>query len=118
MAYYVVEYGIGPEPQGWGRVSPEIASAVIDGVLCNWDTRRLRDGTYSLRLVVADQHGNYYEAKTAVQVENPSTPPPSPTPQPTASITPTPTTPSTESPDVTPTPVSIVSQDLDTPPRR
>jgi len=117
MAYYVVEYGIGPDPQDWGRVSPEITSAVIDGVLCNWDTRRLGDGTYSLRLVVADRHGNLYQAITAVQVENPTpTPLPSPTPQPTATITPA-QTPSPELPSLTLTPVSIISQEVTLPQR-
>lgn len=92
MVHYVVEYGIGPEPQGWGQVSPKITSAVIDGVLCSWDTRSLPNDTYALRVVVADRQGNLYEARVVVQVQN-LPPTLEATMIPVASVTPSPTAP-------------------------
>ena len=92
MVHYVVEYGIGPEPQGWGQVSPKITSAVIDGVLCSWDTRSLPNDTYALRVVVADRQGNLYEARVVVQVQN-LPPTLEATVIPMASVTPSPTAP-------------------------
>jgi 1A family penicillin-binding protein len=98
MAHYVVEYGIGPDPQGWGHISPEVASAVKDGVLCVWDTRPFQDGTYSLRLVVSDLRGDTFEARAVVQVHNL---------QPGIAPTATPVEPPSRMPTVTPVPTAM-----------
>jgi hypothetical protein len=68
--YYVIEYGIGPNPIGWGALTARIASLVSDNILCRWDTATLPDGTYSLRVMVFNRQGKSFEAKTVVQIQN------------------------------------------------
>ena len=72
FSHYVVEYGVGPDPLGWGRLTPEIRSPIYDGVLCRWDTRTLRNRTYTVRVVVYDRLGHSREARATVEVHNPS----------------------------------------------
>ncbi len=75
LAHYVVEYGMGTNPLGWTPVSLKVTSPVQDGVLCHWDTWGLPGGTWSVRVVVSDHHGNRYEARTAVEIGHPSSNP-------------------------------------------
>ena len=110
FSHYVVEYGVGTSPLGWGAVSAPIGHMVDRGLLTRWDTRELDNGPYTLRLVVYDQHGNSVEARVLVEVANP-TPTPTRTPTvtptrtrtPTPTVTPTPTPTPTRTPTVTPT---------------
>ncbi|MFP3897286.1 MAG: transglycosylase domain-containing protein [Anaerolineales bacterium] len=96
FAYYMVERGWGTDPERWERITPEIKAPVVDGVLCRWDTRGLKNGTYTLRLVVVDGHGYRYRTREVATLENPT-----PTPSPTPTATPT------SSPTLTPTPTVV-----------
>jgi len=102
--HYVVEFGKGDSPSWWERISPEIQSPVYDTALCRWDTTRVEDGTYTLRVVVTDKRGNTYEARTVVDIRN-ATPTPTATETPTVTPTETatPTLMATETPTPTPT---------------
>ena len=68
FAYYVVEYGLGSNPQAWAAITPQIQSSVRNGVLCTWNTGALAAGTYTLRVVVVDQQGGRYEAQSVLEV--------------------------------------------------
>ncbi|HFD39116.1 MAG TPA: hypothetical protein ENJ31_04620, partial [Anaerolineae bacterium] len=102
--YYVVEYGEGRDPIGWGPVAGPVYTPVEDGLLAVWDVRPLADGDYTLRLVVYDAAGDSFEARTWVVVRNPTaTPTPSPTVAWTPTLTPTATLEPTWTPTLTPT---------------
>jgi 1A family penicillin-binding protein len=109
--HYVVEYGEGRDPIGWGHVSGPIYSPVDNGLLALWKVKRLDDRDYTLRVVVYDQAGNTFEARTWVWVQNPdpTSLPPTRTPIPT--WTPFPT----ETPWPTATPVPTLPAPTDTP---
>jgi 1A family penicillin-binding protein len=103
--HYIVEYGEGNAPIGWGAVAGPIYTPVDDGLLAVWDVRGLDNRDYTLRIVVFDKQGHSAEARTWVVVENI---PPTDTPTPTLTVTPTerpaPTeTPTLEPPTATPT---------------
>lgn len=112
---YVVEYGEGRDPLGWGLVAGPVYSPVDSGLLAQWDVRFLADGEYTLRIVVTDRSGNSAEARSWILVQNPTstwTPTPwatatpwvTPTPWPTATPFPTLTLPPTFTPWPTETP--------------
>ena len=84
--HYVVEYGEGQDPIGWGLVAGPVYAPVDSGLLAVWDVRRLANRDYTLRVVVYDHLGNGIEARTWVWVQNPT-----PTDTPTPTWTPTPT---------------------------
>lgn len=66
--YYKVEMGVGAQPAEWSFLFAN-QSPVVNGILGQWDTGPLPAGTYSLRLVVVDQTGNYPPpCQTVVQV--------------------------------------------------
>jgi hypothetical protein len=98
FSHYIVEYGIGPDPIGWGWVSGPHMAQVENGLLTHWDTSRLDNGSYSLKVTVFDHHGNSFDARVFVIVANPT-----PTPTPTPTNTPIPTTIPTNTPTPTPT---------------
>jgi 1A family penicillin-binding protein len=107
--HYVVEYGEGQDPIGWGLVAGPVYSPVDSGMLAVWDIRPLADRDYSLRVVVYDHLGHSIEARTWVWVQNPTptwTPTPSATPtlSPTLTATPTFTPKPTDTPWPTDTP--------------
>jgi len=94
--HYVVEYGEGRDPAGWGAVTGPVYTSVEGGILALWNVRYLFDRDYTLRVVVFDRWGNSAESRTWVQVQNPTptqtpTGTPSPTETPWATDTPTPT---------------------------
>jgi len=103
FSHFVVEYGIGPDPIGWGVVAGPRAEPVHNGLLARWRTRALENGLYSLRVVVFDHQGHSQEARVRVVVDNP---PPTPTFTPVPTQTPIPTVPPTptSTPTLTPTP--------------
>lgn len=98
---YLVEYGEGDDPLGWGSVAGPIYSPVDGGSLATWDARALPAGRYTLRVRAWDRSGHEVEARVRVNVE-PRLPTATPTLLPTAVTTPTPT--ATFVPPVTPTP--------------
>lgn len=106
---YLVEYGEGDDPQGWGYVAGPIYNPVDGGSLAAWDTRPLPAGRYTLRVHAWDRSGHAAEARVRVSVEPPlPTPtvivvPPKTTPIPTVGP-PTPTPGETPLPTVTATP--------------
>jgi len=89
--HYVVEYGIGPDPIGWGLVAGDRTAPVEQGSLADWDTRGLSNGVHSLRVVAYDNHGNGREARVRVVVDNFQPPTPIPTRAPTRTPMPPPT---------------------------
>lgn len=108
--YYKVEPG-----ENWVFIGEAHFEQVTNGLLGTWDTTSLPDGTYSLRLRVVRQDGNYDEAYVRNLVVANTAPTPTPTPfiPPTlplpAGPTPTPT------PEATPTPVLVEQPDIPTP---
>jgi 1A family penicillin-binding protein len=100
FSHYLVQYGVGTSPVGWGPVSAPIGNMVERGLLTQWDTTLLANGAYTLRLTVYDHRGNSVEARVFVDVANPTpTPTPTPTATPTATRTPT----ASSTPTATPT---------------
>ncbi|MFQ5812989.1 MAG: hypothetical protein ACE5I2_07355, partial [Anaerolineae bacterium] len=95
--HYEVQYGVGPDPIGWGWVSGPHLALVEDGLLTEWDTRGMGNGLKTLRVVAFDHQGHTAEARVRVVVTNPT-----PTPTLTPTVTPTPT--ETPTPTITPTP--------------
>jgi 1A family penicillin-binding protein len=111
FSHFVVEYGIGPDPIGWGIVAEPQAEPVQDGLLARWRTRMLENGVHSLRVVVFDHQGNSTESRVQVVVNNPppptSTPVPTETPMPTVHPTWTPAPMSTPTPTLGPRPTDV-----------
>jgi hypothetical protein len=103
--HYMVEYGEGQDPIGWGWVAGPVYEPVDSGLLAVWDVSSLADRDYALRVVVFDPLGNGFEARTWVVVQNPvltQTPLPTITPLPTWTLVPTAT--ATIAPTLTPVP--------------
>jgi len=108
FSFYKVEYSREPGAN-WVVIGETQPTQVRDGVLVQWDTRAVPDGSYSLRLSVVDVTGNYVEEivrqivvanATTVATETPTvtgTPPEALTAtaeaQPSATPTPAPPTP-------------------------
>ncbi|MGQ9554204.1 MAG: hypothetical protein ACUVWR_08845 [Anaerolineae bacterium] len=58
--FYKVEYAVEPGAN-WVVIGDIHQNQVQDGVLVQWDTRAVPDGSYSLRLSVVDETGNFIE---------------------------------------------------------
>ena len=102
--FYKIEYGSAAARGQWSIIGDVHPNQVSDGVLAVWDTLSVPDGTYSLRLQVVDNTGNYKEYNvTGIVVAN-TQPTPTPTATPTSTPTATPATPTSErTPMLTPT---------------
>ncbi len=59
--FYKVEFGVGPNPAQWAIIGSVHDRPVINGQLEVWDTTRLPDGVYTLRLQAVKRDGNYEE---------------------------------------------------------
>ncbi len=60
--FYVIEFA--PEPvtgDQWQTIGATHQTSVISGVLENWDTTQIPDGSYTIRLRTVRQDGNYTE---------------------------------------------------------
>ncbi len=71
--YYKIEVGPGtnPKDQEWVVVGQLRYSAVVNGVLESFNSTAYAPGTYTLRLVVVDQTGNYPEpCRVTIVVEH------------------------------------------------
>jgi len=100
FSHYYVDFGLGPDPEGWGVLQPATSTPVHDGVLGQLDLAPFGDGPMTLRVVVVDNVGHSSERRVTFYVQNPTeTPSPTPTAEPTA----TPPAPTTPAPSVTPT---------------
>jgi 1A family penicillin-binding protein len=112
FSYYVVEYGEGQDPIGWGPVAGPIYAPMDGGLLAVWDVSLLENRDYTLRVVVYDQGGNAFEARTSVWVHNLL---PTETPTATGTAAPTPTSTETPLPTWTPPLPSDTPLPTDTP---
>lgn len=118
--FYIVEYS--PEPLSgdqWQIVGSIGDESVIDGQLAVWNTTPIPDGSYTLRLRVVRQDGNYSEAFAQQVVVTNSQPTPTDTPEVELTLTlvpedtPIPTVTPT---DLPPTPTIVIEQPVvDTP---
>lgn len=111
--FYKVEYGIGPNPAQWALIGSLHESPVINGQLEVWDTTRLPDGVYSLRLQAVKQDGNYdefYVRQVVIANTRPTqTPTPEATPTPELIVTDTPPVKEEQAtPEVKASPTAIV----------
>ncbi len=79
FSHYYIEYGLGPDPQGWGSAQGPTGVPVHDGPLGQLDLSQLPNGQITIRLVVVDQAGHQAEQRVIFNVENPA-----PTPVPAA----------------------------------
>ena len=59
--FYKVEFGVGPNPAQWAIIGTLHDTPVINAQLEVWDTTKLPDGVYSLRLQAVKRDGNYDE---------------------------------------------------------
>jgi len=111
---YVVDWGIGYDPGGWGNVSGDVRSPVKEaGLLADWDTANVPNGEATLRITVFDKRGNSKEARVRVIIQHPVTD--TPVPLPTVTDTPVPPT-ATATPTDTPTfTPAFVATDTPTP---
>ncbi len=112
--YYTIEPG-----DNWVFIGEAHFEQVANGLLGTWDTTSVPDGTYSLRLRVVRQDGNYDEAyQRSIVVANAA---PAPTPTPTETVAPEelPTLPpaveATAPPEATPTPILVEQPEIPTP---
>jgi membrane peptidoglycan carboxypeptidase len=112
---YVVDWGIGNDPQGWGAVSGDVRTPVRDAsLLARWDTASVPNGEATLRLTVFDKRGGSKETRVHIFIQHPDTPTPVPSdtaepPTETATATPTATQEATATASATlPVPTEIV----------
>ena len=59
--FYKIEFGVGPNPADWAVIGSLRDAPVVNGQLEVWDTTKLPDGVYTLRLQAVKQDGNYDE---------------------------------------------------------
>merc|ERR1712098_421840 len=63
-------YGSGLNPDSWQAVAGVSQAPVQDALLQEWDTSRLADGEYTLRLTVTDQAGLSSESRLKLILDN------------------------------------------------
>jgi len=95
FSHYYIDFGLGPDPQGWGVVQGATSTPVHDAVLGEIDLSPFEDGPMTIRVTVVDAQGHHAEKKVTFNVQNP-TETPKPTDQPT----------NTPAPTITPLPTS------------
>jgi hypothetical protein len=61
FSFYKLEFGSGSNPSSWTIIGGTHDTAVVNSPLETWDTTRLADGVYSLRLRAVKTDGNYDE---------------------------------------------------------
>ena len=57
--FFKVEIGVGESPEAWHSIGTMSKSPVTSGLLEEFDTTAVPNGTYWLRLTVVDITGNY-----------------------------------------------------------
>jgi membrane peptidoglycan carboxypeptidase len=97
FSHYQIEFGQGTTPDAFTVISEPVNQTIEAGVLGVFDTTKVENGPYTLRLLVFDQSGGQVESRVRVLVDN------VPTPAPTETETPTLTPTITETPTETPT---------------
>jgi hypothetical protein len=86
---YRLEWGSGNSPSSWSAITAA-SEEVSSGLLGQWDTRALRDGTYTLRLVLEDGGLGERYFQIPVQVDQSAREPETSSPTPASGATPTP----------------------------
>ncbi len=71
---FTVDFGRGTSPTAWTHIQTS-TSSTLSGDLAAWDTRRLTDGTYTLRIVLKDKKLGTRQYQAAVRVVNRQTQP-------------------------------------------
>ena len=67
---YWLEYGLGFNPDDWQPIATASTSFVQNGLLNKWDTSRLDDDEYTLRLTVIDRAGLSSEHQRQLILDN------------------------------------------------
>ncbi len=107
FSHYIIDYGLGPDPQGWGVLQGPTSQPVIDGALGQLDLKSFENGEMTIRLVVFDTFGHSAETRVTFVIANPTpTPTPTATKRPTETPTPTSEPTATTSPTSTPEPTA------------
>jgi hypothetical protein len=71
FSFYKIEFGAGANPSSWTIIGDTHDTPVVSSQLETWDTTRLADGVYSLRLRAVKKDGNYDEVLVrAITVTN------------------------------------------------
>lgn len=61
FSFYKLEFGVGANPSSWTDIGSTHDTPVVNSQLETWDTTRLADGIYTLRLRAVKTDGNYDE---------------------------------------------------------
>jgi hypothetical protein len=104
FSHYTVEFGLGPDPQGWGIIQGPTSQKVTNGPLARFDVTPFENMQVTIRVRVFDTEGNDADVRVTVNIANP-TPMPTATPEDTATPRPT----ATEQPEATRTSVPTVT---------
>ena len=123
FSHYIVDFGLGPDPLGWGSLQGITPVPVHNGPLGQMDLTPFGDGQMTVRLTVFDIDGHSAEVRVTFNVKGPTpepeepTPiPPPPTETPTPSVTDTPVPePPTEEPTTEPPPTETPATEEPTP---
>jgi len=75
FTFYKLEFGSGANPTSWSVIGDLHTTQVTAGNLGSWDTTKIPDGQYTLRLSVVDNSGNFLTAAVPVTVANAGPPP-------------------------------------------
>ncbi len=68
---YVVQFGLGTDPQGWGEVQGRTSQTIDNNALGQFDTEQLPNGPVTIRLIAFDTNGNSAETRVQFLVDNP-----------------------------------------------
>jgi len=98
---WVLEYGVGNDPDHWPDLAIGSSALQDPGRLIEWDLAGVPNGPITLRLTVRNTNGGKAGAELHLVVNLPT---PTPTPTSTSTPTPTPTPTETPTPTLTPTP--------------
>ncbi len=71
FSYYILEYGVGENPQGFASLGGPQNQQIVNGTLGQFDTTAQPDGTYTLRLVAFDTQGRSVSQRVRIIVDNP-----------------------------------------------
>ncbi len=101
FAYYQLNYGLGTDPAGWGKISGPHQVPTRDGLLGVWQLpESLSPGVYTIQLLAFNEQGAQFESRVTVTLVGPT---PTPTPEATSTSIPTSTPTPTSLPVATPT---------------
>jgi penicillin-binding protein 1C len=90
FSHYVVEFGVGNDPLGWGVLQAETHQTVQNGQLGQANLSAYDTGQMTIRVIVYDTQGHHAEKRVVFNFIKP-TPTPAPTDMPTVTPQPTPT---------------------------